>query len=419
MFRYYAARLAHAVLTVSLIFSFCACTSSSMRERLRADSQLRADSISAAAREANDLTSAALEYADSVLSTLSLERKAAMMLMPAAYARSDISNLDHILYYADSLGVGGIVLLKGDLASAAMIADTLNALSGPAPFLAVDAENGLRMRFSDAPEFQWNRELGQLSDDRIMYDLGRELARECRIVGINMVLGPVLDIVPGEGGNGIMRKRSLGSDPQRVADLAIAYSRGLEDGNVLSVAKHFPGHGSANADSHKALGEIYSDRSTIDNIDLYPFKKYVESGLSGIMVGHLFVGSLDSIRRPAAVSPVIMKDILRNQLGFNGLVITDALNMEGALGIRAWQAINAGADIVIAPSDTRGELIEIKKAAERGDIDRKTIDDRCRRILFFKYLLGLGKRQRLSNGNNIQRVHSGANELRDSIQSMF
>lgn len=355
-------------------------------EREREDSARRADSIAAEMREANDLTSEAEAFADSILAGLSLERKAALTLMPAAYARESSDNMSKIVRYVSDLGVGGIVLLKGDLPAVAAIADTLAAIGHPAPFLAVDAENGLRMRFPDAPEFPWNRELGRLTDDQVLYEFGRELARECRIVGINMVLGPVMDIVPGEGSHGLMRKRSLGSDPRRVAELAVAYSRGVEDGTVMSVAKHFPGHGSASADSHKALGEISSNRQKLDSIDLYPFKIYSADNLSGVMVGHLYVSALDTVRRPAVVSPVLMQDILRKQLKFDGLVITDALNMEGALGVSAWQALAAGADLIIAPSNTDLEISKTVEAVKSGQLSEKILNDRCRRILFYNYL---------------------------------
>ncbi|MDE6811551.1 MAG: beta-N-acetylglucosaminidase, partial [Muribaculaceae bacterium] len=260
-----------------------------------ADSIRHADSIQALQRIHNDLTSDALAYADSLSATLTLRQKAAMMLMPATFSRTDPATINNIVAYARDLGVGGIVLLKGSLTAAAEIIDSVYSVAPNGMFIAVDAENGLKMRFSDAPEFPWNRELGRLSDDQLMYEFGREIARECRIVGINMILGPVMDIVPGENYHGIMAKRSLGSSPETVADLAIAYSKGVEDGRVLTVAKHFPGHGSANADSHKALGKVTSSKSRLDSIDLYPFRKYAAEGLSGVMVGHLAVTALDTI----------------------------------------------------------------------------------------------------------------------------
>lgn len=339
-----------------------------------------------------------------------------MLFLPALFSRGDDANLRQIAEYVDSLKVGGVVLLKGTLEGAAIIADTLRARPGAGLFVAVDAENGLRMRFEDAPEFPWNRELGHLSDDQLLYEFGREIARECRAVGINMVLGPVIDVVPGEGSHGIMRKRSLGSDPRRVADLALAYAKGLEEGNVISVAKHFPGHGSASADSHRALGEIRAGREVIDSVDLYPFRRYAAEGLSGVMVGHLAVAALDSVRRPAVVSPVVMQDILRDRLGFEGLVITDALNMEGAMGVKAWQAIEAGADMVVAPTDTRAEISCMLDAFREGRLSEATLNDRCRRILFYKYLIGLPFRQRITDiGSAVAEVGAEAPAVQDSL----
>lgn len=296
-----------------------------------------------------------------------------------------------------------------------MIADSIGAGEPDAPFLAVDAENGLRMRFADAPEFPWSRDLGDISDDQLLYEFGREIARECRAVGLTMVLGPVMDVVPGNSGAGIIRKRSLGSDPRRVADLAVAYARGLEDGNVISVAKHFPGHGSSDADSHRALGHIRGSRARIDSVDLYPFRRYAEQRLSAVMVGHLSVAALDSLMRPAVVSPIVMKDVLRGQLGFTGLVITDALNMEGAMGVKGWEAIAAGADMVIAPLNTRAEIAAAVAAVEQGRISEQTIDDRCRRILFFKYLQSLGAERRPGAENVAEVVGSSGALMRDSL----
>lgn len=369
----------------------------------------------------SDLTAEAEAYADSVLGGLPLRRKIGMLFMPAVFSRADAANMALIRHYTDSLGVGGIVLLKGSLPGAAEIAGSLRAYEsrgGVRPFLAVDAENGLRMRFPDAPEFPWSRDLGRIDDDKLLYEFGLEIARECRATGIDMVLGPVMDVVPGDRMHGIMRRRSLGDDPRRVADLAMAYARGLEDGSVISVAKHFPGHGSANADSHKALGEIRSSRSYMDSVDLYPFRRYADEGLSGVMVGHLSVVALDSLRRPAVVSPKVMQGVLRGDLGFKGLIITDALNMEGAMGVRAWEAVAAGADIVIAPTDTRREIDAMLAAIEDGKLSESTIDDRCRRQLFYKYLLNFGGRPDVNVSEVVTEVaNPDAEAMKDTIIS--
>lgn len=365
-----------------------------------------------------DMTCEAWRMADSAMAGMSDEQLIGQLFMPAMYARSSAYDLRHLTEYAAGLHVGGIVLLKGDLKSAAILADSLRRMSGAPRFVAVDAENGLRMRFPDAPEFPWGREMGRITDDQLLYDFGREIARECRAIGVTMVLGPVLDVVPGQPGSNIMARRSLGSDPHRVADLAIAYARGLEDGNVISVAKHFPGHGGAPEDSHRALGIISSDEARIDSVDLYPFRAYSHALLSGVMVGHLASAALDTVRRPAIVSPVVMRDVLRGDLGFGGLVLTDALNMEGALGVEGWQAIAAGADMVIAPADTRREIARALEALHDGRLSEEVVANRVRRILFYKYLTDAG-RHRIDPATAAQTVNAGASRMHDTIISLL
>lgn len=335
--------------------------------------------------EKQDLTSVAARWADSVCSSLTLRQKVAQLFMPAVYARDDIWTLRLLRRYADSC-IGGILLLKGDSLGALRVADSLSRHSRVVPFVAIDAEWGLAMRLAGTPGFPPPPVIGRRSDDQLMYDYGNELARECRLLGINMVLGPVVDVsVPG----GFMHGRSLGEDPHRVADLALAYARGLEDGRVISVAKHFPGHGSVTADSHKRKGVINRSLHEMDSVDLYPFRRWVEQRLSGIMVGHLAVPSIDADMRPAAVSPVVIGDLLRDDLGFSGLVLTDALNMLGAEGHGSADAVAAGADIVVAPDDTFAEIDSVVAAVRAGRFSAGVIDAHLRRILFYKYLVGI------------------------------
>lgn len=145
----------------------------------------------------------------------------------------------------------------------------------------------------------------------------------------------------------------------------------------MSVAKHFPGHGSPKGDSHRTLPVVDRDLAELDSVDLYPFRQYIDRGLSGVMVGHLAVPALDSVARPAAVSPVVVGDMLRGRLGFRGLVLTDALNMAGASGYGAVDAIMAGADIVVAPADTEVELKALLEAVAKGKLAMETVNERC------------------------------------------
>lgn len=339
--------------------------------------------------EIYDFTVEARDWADSVTSALSLRQKVAQLFMPAVFARNDYWTLKQLHEYADSC-IGGVILLKGDISGAEALIDSMMSWSQVPPFIAIDAEWGLAMRLVDAPEFPANGRLSPGVDDQLMYDYGNELARECRVLGINMVLGPVVDVSsPGT----FMSRRSFGDDPQRVADLAIAYARGLEDGDVISVAKHFPGHGSVTADSHKQKGVIERSLNEMDSVDIYPFRQWVAQRLTGIMVGHLAVPSVDPDMLPAAVSPAVINDLLRNDLEFKGLVLTDALNMKGAEGHGAEEAIAAGADIVIAPSDTYQAIAQIIARINEGKLDPAIVDRRVRQVLFYKYLFGISGRK--------------------------
>lgn len=340
-------------------------------------------------QEVSDMTAEAKMWADTTAARMDLRQKAAQLFMPALYASDDVWTLRQLREYA-RLGVGGIVLLKGDSRGAAALADTLAAHSAVLPFVAIDAEWGLAMRLADAPEFPANGKISPEAGDQLMYDYGRELARECRLVGINMVLGPVLDV---NGGGGIMGKRSFGSDPERVADLGVAYARGLEDGGVISVAKHFPGHGSVSTDSHKRKGVINRSLQSLDSIDLKPFRRWVELRLTGVMVGHLAVPSIDSRMLPAAVSRTVITDLLREDLGFGGLVLTDALNMGGAEGYGSELAVAAGADIIVAPAETESEIDRVVQAVADGSLPEKELNRRVKNILFHKYLLQRGGRR--------------------------
>lgn len=348
-------------------------------------SQPVSDNSDVRTRAVSDITEEALAKVDSIVATLTLRQKVAQLFMPALYASRDYWTGRRLREYADS-AIGGIVLLKGDIDGAKALSDTMRFYSRVAPFMAIDAEWGLAMRLADAPEFPDNSSLNPRVDDQLMYDYGRELARECRLIGINMVLGPVVDVSVR---NGFLRRRSFGDDPHRVADLAVAYARGLEDADVISVAKHFPGHGSVTVDSHKLTGVISRSLNEMDSIDLYPFRRWIEQRLTAVMVGHLAVPSIDPDMLPAAVSPTVIRDLLREDLGFSGLVLTDAINMKGASGYGAVDAFKAGADMVLVPEDTFKEINDVVLAVQNGELEMEVIDTALRRVLFYKYLAGI------------------------------
>lgn len=331
-----------------------------------------------------DYSVQAREWADSVADTMSIEEMAAQLIVPALY--SDSTSLCSVSFYADSLRTGGVILLKGTLDGAKNLVDSLSRSFRIPPFIMIDAEWGLGMRLTDAQVFPRNGLLPDYVDDQNMYDYGRELARQASGIGINMVLGPVLDVNPSDG-VGIMGTRAFKGNASRVASLGVAFAKGLEDGGVLSVAKHFPGHGGIFEDSHNTLPVIGRTLTQLHESDLLPFREYISQNLSCIMVGHLAVPALDSLKRSAAVSESVISGLLRNEMGFSGLIMTDALNMRGVSGSRhpSLEAVLAGADMLLAPKDTRESIREIASGCRRGIISREELREHCVRILFFKY----------------------------------
>ena len=347
----------------------------------------------------------AAHWADSVMATMTDREKAAQLVMPAVYSRTGEYEMEQIRKYAASLRVGGLILLQGNLQEARSVADSLASWSRIVPFVAIDGEWGLFMRLSDAPRFPSNRRISRDATENDLYDYGYEMARECRSAGINMLLGPVVDVLGTSTPQSGLCYRSFGSDPERTARMGVAYARGVEDGNVISVAKHFPGHGRATSDSHHRLPVIRASRSALDTTDLVPFRRYSEAGLSAVMTGHLSVPAIDAYGRTATVSATILGKGVSMELGFNGLVITDAMNMSAVDGFSPADAIKAGADIVLAPAATSSAIDQIAK------LDQATLADRCRRVLMRKYLL---------MGNNPERadldsLEPGARPVREAL----
>lgn len=346
------------------------------------DSETEPDSL----RFQHDITTEAMQWADSVMADMTVEQMAGQLIMPAIYSDSSAPAIRLLREYAVDYRVGGVVLLKGTVSAVRTIADTLRGMLDVPPFIAIDAEWGLAMRLDSTPEFPRNGRISPNADETAMFDYGLELARESRAVGVNMVLGPVLDVLPESGMRSGIGSRSFGSDPERVASLGVAYAKGLESGGVISVAKHFPGHGSADADSHRRLPTVAKTRSQLESSDLLPFRKYIGNGLSALMTGHLYLPALDEEERPVTVSRKILTEFVRDSLGFQGLIVTDAINMAGAGGHTAADAIMAGADLALAPADTGEEIQKIAEAVRRGEMPMATLRDRTRRVLFYKYM---------------------------------
>ena len=334
-------------------------------------------------------------WVDSVMSTLNLRARIGQLFIPMLDPRSPQAAKTVVKGYIDNYGIGGILISGGTTAQHASLIDYAQSISKVPLLVTLDGEWGPAMRLKDAERFPYNMTLGGIDDSSLLYDYGREVARQCRLLGVQVVFAPVLD-VNSRPDNPVIGRRSFGENPTRVSELGCAYSRGLEDGGVLSVAKHFPGHGDTGTDSHKALPIVNHSISTLQKVDLRPFADYARSGSGGMMIGHLSVPALDQSGHAASMSHPITTGVLRDQLGFEGLIFTDGLAMKGAVppggGDNCVGALLAGADMLVEPASIKTSMSAIIHAVNTGHISRSIIDERCRNVLRWKYALGLNRR---------------------------
>ena len=276
--------------------------------------------------------------------------------------------------------MGGLIYDKSDIATQASVTNYAQSIASVPLMIALDAEWGLSMRLDDAPEFPRNLYLGGINDEKLLYEYGKEVARECQLMGVHVNFAPVLDVI--DRPSTLLGTRSFGYNPDIVARNGVAFAKGLEDGGVLSTAKHFPGHGSTVADSHKELPLIDKSEIEMQLMDLVPFKKYVESGLGGMLTAHIDVNFLDDGTMPCSLSKQCVTGMLKGDMGFEGLIFTDALEMQGAKSVDGDPCVNAilaGNDVLLMPSDLDGSIKAIEEAIDQGIISWNDIDNVARR----------------------------------------
>ena len=329
-------------------------------------------------------------WADSVYATLTERQRVAQLMCPKVVTTRGANTLAQVRSLVKNEGVGALLFTEGTAAEHAEAINLAQELARVPVLITADGEWGPAMRVSDIASFPRNMALGAISNDSLIYDYGRETARQCLALGMTVNFAPVAD-VNSNPRNPVIGSRAFGDDPDNVTRKVCAYSRGLEDGGMQSVAKHFPGHGDTESDSHKTLPFVGRSMEELEQVELVPFRGYVNSGLSGVMVGHISVPAIDKSGIATSLSPKTY-DLLRKKLGFQGLIYTDAMGMKGAADPKgrnnALMALRAGAD-VIECSNAHTDIAAIMAALKSGKLKRSVIEDRCKRVLAYKYALGL------------------------------
>ena len=346
-------------------------------------------------------------WVDSVFKTLTTEEQLAQLIMPIVYPSQDTQDIKREEQRFSKFKWGGILYQKGLMAHQLIMNKRLQQTNSIPLLIALDGEWGLYMRLKDAPRFPRNLGLGLAGDAQMLYEYGREIARECRLMGIHVNFAPTVDVNINPL-NPVIGSRSFGSTPSVVSQLSEAYALGLEDGGVLSVAKHFPGHGDTSEDSHKTLPIVQATRKRLELVELAPFKHYINSGLGGIMTAHLRVPALENRSIPSSLSPNVCTDLLKKDLGFQGLIFTDGLEMEGvqtqSLGDIGVAALLAGNDILLGPASPEAQLNNLVLAYWEGRLPAKLIEEKVRKVLAYKYRLIISERPSTATAETINKL---------------
>ncbi len=342
------------------------------------------------------LKDTASEWVKQKFNSLTEDEKIAQLFMIAAYSNKGQEHINSVVNLVQQEKVGGIIFFQGGPMRQAQQTNLYQSLAKIPLFIAIDGEWGLNMRLDSTPNYPKQMTLGAIDNEKLIYDMGCRIAYECKRIGVNINFAPVVD-VNNNSKNPVINYRSFGERRWSVYQKGIDYMRGLQDNFVLATAKHFPGHGDTDTDSHKSLPVISHTKERLDSIELFPFKNLINNGLGAMMVAHLNIPALDSAKNSvSSISKKIINDLLLNNLNFKGLVFTDAMNMQGLsqnseVGSAEVQALMAGVDVILMSGNVKLAISKIKKAIEEGKISKNEINRKCKKILAAKKWLGLNK----------------------------
>ena len=349
-----------------------------------------------------DLDKKAVKYADSLYAKLSMDERIGQLYIVALYTNKDQNHISGVRKLVEQERIGGIILMQDDAEQEIALVNEFQKKSRVPMLFGMDAEWGLYQRIKTAHKFPWAMTLGAIQDNNLVYEMASKIAEDAKKMGIYWNFAPVVDVNTNPK-NPIIGNRSFGSDVQNVIAKSLAYAQGLQDNGVLAAIKHFPGHGDTDVDSHLDLPVVKHSLERLNKIELAPFKALMDKKIGGAMIAHLYVPQLEKGKNiPASISYDIVTNLLKNKFRYEGLVITDALNMNavakkypaGELDLRAFKA---GNDVLLFSQDVPTGKKLIKEAIQKGEISEKRLEESVKKILKTKYLLGLQNLRPLSS----------------------
>ncbi len=350
-------------------------------------------------------------WVDSVFKSLTPDERLAQLFMVAAYSNRDSVHIKSLEKLIRENKIGGLIFFQGDPLKHATMQNYLQSKSEVPMMIAMDAEWGVGMRLKNTIDYPRSMTLGAIQDNELLYEFGAETARQMKRLGIHVNFAPVVD-VNSNAENPVIGTRSFGENKKQVAEKGIAVMKGMQDNGILACAKHFPGHGDTDSDSHLTLPIINHDYKRLNDIELYPFKQMINEGIGSMMVAHLYIPKLDDTKNLAStLSPKIVNGLLKDSLGFEGLIFTDALNMKGVSkyygpGEVELKAFLAGNDVMEFAEDVPKAMELIRKAVNDGLVTQEEIDKRCLKVLNAKAWCGLADYEPVNTENLVEDLNN-------------
>ncbi|WP_431471656.1 serine hydrolase [Nonlabens sp. SCSIO 43208] len=333
-------------------------------------------------------------WVDSIYNQMTTRQKIGQLFMVDLFSNKEKAHIDKVRNLIKNHEIGGIIFSKGTPQLQAPLTNELQALSNVPLMIGMDAEWGLAMRLENTFAYPWNMTLGANPGDELTYEVGKRIGEHCKRLGVHINFAPDVDINTNPD-NPIIGNRSFGEDRDNVTRKALAFMNGMQSVGVLASAKHFPGHGDTDQDSHKTLPTVSFDAKRINEIELYPYKRLIDNNLASVMVAHLNVPSLETrAGYPTSLSEKVVSGLLQRDLGFQGLIFTDALNMKGASNFSSpgdidLAAFKAGNDVLLISENVPKAIDKIEEALKNGEITEDRLKQSVVKILQAKYLVGL------------------------------
>ena len=362
-----------------------------------------------------ELSTEGLKWVDSVYNAMTLQEKIGQLFMVAAYSNKDSVHIKAVDQLITEHKIGGLIFFQGGPNRQLKLTNRFQSKSKIPLFIGSDAEWGLNMRLDSTYRYPWNMTLGAVQDMKLLEQMGVQMGKQSKRLGLHFNFAPVVDVNTNSK-NPIIGFRSFGEDKFKVTERAIAVMKGVQSQNIFSTGKHFPGHGDTAIDSHKGLPTINFSKERLLDIELYPYKKMFHEGLSSVMVAHLNVPSLEQRPEvPSSISPNIVTDLLQKELGFKGLIFTDALNMKSITKGKlpsaiSYDAFMAGNDVLLFPEDVPAAVEKLVMAYNTNVYSEERLASSVKKILNFKYKAGLNSYQPISTTNLYNDLNSVEND---------